>query len=189
LLQHYHIKTPVKSYHDFNKEKVAPSFINNLKDGFSLALISDAGTPGISDPGFYLARMAIAEGINVEAIPGATSFVAALITSGMPTDRFVFEGFLPVKKGRHKRLEQLKDEQRTIILFESPKRLARTLQDLRQALGERQAVAAREITKKFEQIIRGSFTEIITYFEENSPKGEFVLIVHGNLKKKLDKEQ
>ncbi len=188
LLQHYAIKTALISYHDFNKEKVAPLLIEKLKANQSLAVISDAGTPGISDPAFYLVRQAIQEGINIEAIPGATAFVPALIISGLPTDRFVFEGFLPPKKGRNKRLEQLRDEQRTIILYESPRRVKKTLEDLRQYLQDRPAAVVREITKKFEQVVRGSLSEVLDRFEEIPQKGEFVILI-GGMSRKLQRSQ
>ncbi|MBN2410509.1 16S rRNA (cytidine(1402)-2'-O)-methyltransferase [candidate division KSB1 bacterium] len=179
LLNYYEIKTPLTSYHDFNKEKITPVLLNKLVNELSVALITDAGTPGISDPAFYIVREAINKGINVEAVPGATAFVPALITSGLPTDRFVFEGFLPVKKGRQKRLEELKTEPRTIILYESPNRVQKTLNDLYFVFGDRKVVISREITKKFEQIIRGHLSDLINEIKEITLKGEFVLIIEG----------
>jgi 16S rRNA (cytidine1402-2'-O)-methyltransferase len=179
LLSAYDIHTPLKSYHDFNKERITPLLINILKEGQAIALISDAGTPGISDPAFYIVREAIRNGLTVEAIPGATAFVPALILSGLPTDRFVFEGFLPAKKGRSKRLEQLQEEDRTIIFYESPHRLSRTLRDIFRTFGDRQVAVIRELTKKFEQVVRGRLSEAAEYFEKNPPKGEFVIVVHG----------
>ena len=176
LLSHYDIKGPVSSYHDFNKEKVAPGIIERLKAGASIALISDAGTPGISDPAFYLVRMAIAEGIEVIPIPGASSLICALVASGLPVDRFCFEGFLPVKKGRKKRLEKLKEEERTIILFESPHRIERTLRDIGENLGDRKVVIAREISKIHEEFVRGRISEIIGKFIQ---KGEIVIVIEG----------
>ncbi|OGC08793.1 16S rRNA (cytidine(1402)-2'-O)-methyltransferase [candidate division KSB1 bacterium RBG_16_48_16] len=185
LLSAYDIHTPLKSYHDFNKERITPLLINLLKEGQAIALISDAGTPGISDPAFYIVREAIRNGLAVEAIPGATAFVPALILSGLPTDRFVFEGFLPAKKGRSKRLEQLRQEDRTIIFYEAPHRLLRTLRDIFRTLGDRQVAVSRELTKKFEQVVRGRLSEVAEYFEKNSPRGEFVIVVHGIEKKEI----
>ncbi len=179
LLNYYEITTPLTRYHDFNKEKITPLLLNKLVNELSVAIITDAGTPGISDPAFYIVREAINKGINVEAVPGATAFVPALITSGLPTDRFVFEGFLPVKKGRQKRLEELKTEPRTIILYESPNRIQKTLNDLYLIFGDRKAVISREITKKFEQIVRGNLSGLINKVEKITLKGEFVLIVEG----------
>ena len=176
LLSHYDIKGPVSSYHDFNKEKVAPGIIERLKAGASIALISDAGTPGISDPAFYLVRLAIAQGIEVIPIPGASSLICALVASGLPVDRFCFEGFLPVKKGRKKRLAKLKEEERTIILFESPHRIERTLRDIGENLGDRKVVIAREISKIHEEFVRGRISEIIGKFIQ---KGEIVIVIEG----------
>lgn len=150
-----------------------------MVDGAAIALISDAGTPAISDPGFYLVRAALRAGVEVVAIPGATAFIPALIASGLPAERFVFEGFLPHKKGRHTRLLQLRDEPRTIIIYESPMRLERLLRELYEVLGDRQAVIAREITKKFEQIVRGTLSELVAGIDQMVKKGEFVLIVAG----------
>ncbi len=183
LLQHYAIKTALISYHDFNEERATPHLIEKLKANQSLAIISDAGTPGISDPAFYLVRQAIQEGINIEAIPGATAFVPALIISGLPTERFVFEGFLPSKKGRNKRFEQLRDEQRTIIIYESPRRIKKTLEDLRQYLNDRPVAVVREITKKFEQVVRGSLSEVLDKLDEIPQKGEFVILIGGMTRK------
>ena len=146
LLKHYDIQTPTTSFYDFNKEKKTPGLINKLKAGNSIALISDAGTPGISDPAFYIVREAIKENITIEAIPGATAFVPALILSGLPTDRFIFEGFLPPKKGRQTRLIELSEVKRTIILYESPKRILKTMSQLREYLGDRRISISRELT-------------------------------------------
>ncbi len=179
LLKHYQIETATTSYFDFNQQKKTPALIQKLKAGESIALISDAGTPGISDPAFYLVREAIKENITIEAIPGATAFVPALIVSGLPTDRFVFEGFLPTKKGRHSRLLELAEERRTIILYESPNRILKTLNQLAEYFGNRRVAISREMTKKFEQIYRGTVEE----FNENSAsftlKGEFVIVIAG----------
>lgn len=179
LLRHYEITVPLTSYHDHNEERAAPVLVQKLADGAAVALISDAGTPAISDPGFFLVRAVLRAGLEVVAIPGATAFVPALIASGLPAERFVFEGFLPHKKGRHTRLQQLRDEPRTIIIYESPMRLERLLHELYEVLGDRQAAIAREITKKFEQIVRGTLTELIAGTDRLVKKGEFVLIVAG----------
>ncbi len=183
LLDHFQIKSRLKSYHDFNKEKVTASLIERLNNGDSIAVISDAGTPGISDPAFYLVRTAIADGIRVEALPGATAFVPALVISGLATDRFVFEGFLPTKKGRKTRLLELSQDSRTLIFYESPNRIKRTLGDLYKAFGERDVAVARELTKKFETILRGSLSDINKQIEKMPLKGEFVIIVSGLTRK------
>lgn len=180
LLDKYDIRTPTTSYFDFNKEKKIPHLLKRLKRGEKLALVSDAGTPGISDPAFRLIRECIENNITIETIPGATAFVPALILSGLPTNRFVFEGFLPPKKGRKKRLEELKDEKRTIIFYESPHRIRRTLADLENFLGDRPAVIVREITKKFEEVRRGLLSELRV--DEFKTKGEFVLVIAGKSK-------
>ncbi|MCZ6821227.1 MAG: 16S rRNA (cytidine(1402)-2'-O)-methyltransferase [Calditrichaeota bacterium] len=184
LLQHYNIRTPATSYFDFNKEKKIPSLIKRLQEGARLALVSDAGTPGISDPAFRLVRTCIENGLRIETIPGATAFVPALVLSGLPTDRFVFEGFLPVKKGRKTRLETLRNEPRTMVMYESPYRVVRTLRDLEATLGNRQIVVVRELTKKFEEVVRGSLTEINSDIEQLKLKGEFVLVIAGAGKQK-----
>lgn len=183
LLQHYNIHTQTTSYHDFNKESKTPALLKRLCCGESVAVVTDAGTPGISDPAFYLVRAAIAENVRVEAIPGATAFVAALVVSGLPTDRFVFEGFLPAKKGRSKRLQYLKDETRTIIFYESPKRIKRTLKDLQQHLGDRPAAVVREITKKFEEVSRGRISKILEQLSDRNLRGEYVIVVGGKTRK------
>ena len=179
LLRHYDINTPLTRYHDFNKERVTPALIARLKKDASVAVICDAGTPGISDPAFYLVRSAIGEDIPVQAIPGATAFVAALVLSGLPTDRFVFEGFLPAKKGRNKRLQNLSAEPRTCILYESPHRIRRTLGDLFEALSDRRIVLARELTKKFEQVERGRISELLSRLEAQPQRGEYVIVIEG----------
>lgn len=189
LLDHYGLQAKLTSYHDFNKERVTAGLIRQLQNGMSLALVTDAGTPGISDPAFYLVREAIKNDLPVEAIPGATAFVPALVISGMPTDRFCFEGFLPPKKGRQIRLQELAQESRTMIFYESPKRVQRTLQDLYQAFGDREVVLVRELTKKFEQVVRGKLSEIIFGQMQFNPKGEFVLVVHGKEKRKQKKNK
>ncbi len=180
LLKHYGIKNRLESYNDFNKEKKAPVLIEELKSGRSMAVTSDAGTPGVSDPCYLLVKLALQEKIKVVPIPGASALLSALVVSGLPTDRFAFEGFLPAKSGkRRKRLEELRHEKRTLIFYESPHRLLKTLQDISEILGERRMVAARELTKKFEEIRRGTPEEIIAYFEKGKVKGELVLIIEG----------
>ncbi|MEE4312668.1 MAG: 16S rRNA (cytidine(1402)-2'-O)-methyltransferase [candidate division KSB1 bacterium] len=183
LLKHYNISTRTTSFFDFNKERKAPLLVEQLRKGQSIAVVSDAGTPGISDPAFYLIRLALEENIPVEAIPGATAFVPALIVSGLPTDRFIFEGFLPHKKGRRRKLEKLKQEERTIILYESPKRINRTLKDLFEYLGNRKVSLARELTKKYEQVYRGTLEEFCSSDQLIKQKGEFVIVVKGNITK------
>ena len=183
LLKHYDISTRTTSFYDFNKERKAPLLVEQLREGQSIAVVSDAGTPGISDPAFYLIRLALEDNIPVEAIPGATAFVPALIVSGLPTDRFIFEGFLPYKKGRRRKLEKLKQEERTIILYESPKRIYRTLGDLFEYLGNRKVSIARELTKKYEQVYRGTLEEFCSSDQLIKQKGEFVIVVKGNITK------
>jgi len=189
LLAEYNITTPLTSYHDFNKKKTTPGLIKKLKDGTAIAVITDAGTPGISDPAFYLVREALSQDIDVEAIPGASAFLTALIISGLPTDRFVFEGFLPNKKGRSSRLQALLTEPRTIILYESPHRIFRTLGDLRKTLGNRRVAVARELTKKFETVVRSRLDEIVENPDKITPKGEFVLIIEGLTRKIKSKQK
>ena len=184
LLKHYDIQTPTTSFYDFNKEKKTPGLINKLKAGNSIALISDAGTPGISDPAFYIVREAIKENITIEAIPGATAFVPALILSGLPTDRFIFEGFLPPKKGRQTRLIELSEVKRTIILYESPKRILKTMSQLREYLGNRRISISRELTKKFEEVYRGSLDDVCENPNRIKTKGEFVIVIEGKSSKK-----
>jgi 16S rRNA (cytidine1402-2'-O)-methyltransferase len=179
LLKNYDIRTPTTSYFDFNKEQKTPLLLQRLQQGESIAVIADAGTPGISDEAYYIVREAIRANIPVEAIPGATALVPALITSGLPVDRFVFEGFLPVKKGRQKRLQILAAETRTIIFYESPRRLFKTLRELLLAWGDRRVAIARELTKKFEQIYRGRLSEICEQPDRIVLKGEFVIVVEG----------
>jgi 16S rRNA (cytidine1402-2'-O)-methyltransferase len=179
LLNHFHIHGRLESYHDFNKEKRLPGFLDILKSGKSIAVVSDAGTPGISDPAFHLVRGSIQARIPVVPIPGPTAAIAALTVSGLPTDRFVFEGFLPVKKGRKTRLEILCQETRTLLFYEAPHRLLRTLEDLKTALGDREIAVCRELTKKFEEILRGSISEMIEIFSRRKVLGEFVLVVKG----------
>lgn len=185
LLKHYTIETPLKSHHMHNEHKLVESLISRLQNGEKMAMISDAGTPGISDPGFLLVRACIDQQITVSCLPGATAFVPALVNSGIPNDKFVFEGFLPAKKGRQKRLDFLAEETRTIIIYESPYKLLKTLHHLAEKFGsERKISVSRELTKIYEENIRGTFEEVITHYAEHPPKGEIVLIVEGNNTKK-----
>ncbi|MFT7054663.1 MAG: 16S rRNA (cytidine1402-2'-O)-methyltransferase [Roseivirga sp.] len=179
LLKHHNISKPLQSYHIFNEHKTVEQLINRMKSGETFALISDAGTPSISDPGFLLVREVLKAGIEVNCLPGATAFVPALVNSGLPSDRFVFEGFLPHKKGRHTRLLKLVEEERTIILYESPHRLIKCLEQLKEYLGDRNASVSREISKMFEETARGTLSELIFYFTNKGVKGEFVVLVEG----------
>jgi len=186
LLKHFEIDTPQRSYHKFNEHKIVDGMIEQLADGLQVALISDAGTPAISDPGYLLVHKAIEKNIPVETLPGATAFVPALVNSGLPAERFVFEGFLPVKKGRKTRLESLQDEPRTMIFYESPHKILKTLKDFETYFGgDRKASVSREISKLYEETIRGNLTEIREILE-NKPaiKGEFVIVVQGKKDKK-----
>lgn len=189
LLNHYEIQTPMRSFHMHNEHKRVDSIIEQLQRGERIALISDAGTPGISDPGFLLARACIEHGFEIESLPGATAFVPALLNSGFPCDRFVFEGFLPPKKGRQTRLELLAQETRTLIIYESPHKLVKTLAQLGQYFGDdRMASVSRELTKLYEETIRGSLEELKKHFENTPPKGEIVLVVKGRPEKKAKKK-
>ncbi|MBI4546656.1 MAG: 16S rRNA (cytidine(1402)-2'-O)-methyltransferase [Ignavibacteriae bacterium] len=179
LLDHYQIRKALVSYFSYNEARRTPELIAKLKSGLSIALVSDAGTPGISDPAFRIIRAALDENISVVSIPGPTAFLPALIVSGLPADRFVFEGFLPVKKGRKTKLEQLRNEDRTMILYESPHRLLRTLNDLLEFLGDREISVSRELTKHFEEVIRGRISSVLSFFSQKSIRGEFVLVVRG----------
>ena len=180
LLRHYNIQKPITPYHQHNEHKVVPHLIDQMLAGKTFALLTDAGTPGISDPGFLLVRECNRNNIKVECLPGATAFVPALIQSGMPANRFVFEGFLPIKKGRQTMLKKLAEEERTIILYESPHRLVKTLQELATILGaDRQAAVCRELTKIFEETNRNTLTALATYYEQHPPKGEIVIVVAG----------
>jgi 16S rRNA (cytidine1402-2'-O)-methyltransferase len=183
LLKHYHLNKSIISYHDFNKDRKAPFLIEQLKANRSVAVISDAGTPGISDPGYHLVQLAIIENIKVVPIPGASAFLSALVVSGLPTDKFVFEGFLSPKPGkRRKRLKELQEERRTVIFYESPHRFVQMLDDVTEILGQRKMVIARELTKKFEEIIRGTPEEIKRIIEKRSIKGELVILIRGRKK-------
>ena len=180
LMKHYKIETKIDSYHEHNNVKKIPKIINLLNEGKNIALISDAGTPTISDPGYKLIRACIDEEINIIPIPGASAVTAALSASGLPSDSFFFLGFLPHKKGRKKKISFLKSLDNTIIIFESPHRLLKTLKELHDELGERPVVVARELTKLYEEIIRGNFDSIIEYFESKKVKGEIVIIIGRN---------
>lgn len=180
LLHHFEIPTPTFSYHEHNKQTAGPALIRRLEAGEDVALVTDAGMPGISDPGEDLVRLAIAAGITVVPVPGPTAFVAGLVGSGLPTARFVFEGFLPTKnKERREALGRLKGERRTVLLYEAPHRLLDTLADLAEALGDRPMAAARELTKLHEEFVRGTPAELIAHFEAKAPRGEFVLVLQG----------
>ena len=179
LLKHHGISKPLQSYHIFNEHKTVEKLIGRLESGEVMALISDAGTPSISDPGFLLVREVLKQGLEVSCLPGATAFVPALVNSGLPSDKFVFEGFLPHKKGRQTRLKKLAEEERTIILYESPHRLIKCLEQLKEHLGDREASVSRELSKMFEETVRGQLSELITHFTEKGVKGEFVVVVAG----------
>jgi len=180
LLKHFEIKTPMHSHHKFNEHKTVENVVQRIKSGQTVALISDAGTPAISDPGFLVVRQCVENGIEVECLPGATAFVPALVASGLPNDRFCFEGFLPQKKGRQTKINLLATESRTMIFYESPFRLVKTLTQLSEAFGvERKASVSREISKIYEETKRGTLQELIQYYTEHTPKGEIVIIVAG----------
>jgi len=187
LLKHLQITTQLQSHHMHNEHRTVESVAQRIEAGESVALITDAGTPGISDPGFLLVRTCVEKGINVECLPGATAFVPALVSSGLPCDRFVFEGFLPQKKGRNKRIEALKEEVRTIVFYESPFRLVKLLTQLSEVYGvDRKASVSRELTKLHEETARGTLTELASYFEKKGVKGEIVVIVEGKGKKEVE---
>lgn len=181
LLKHLGLEKNVQSHHKFNEHKTVNQIINKIKEGKLIALVTDAGTPGISDPGFLLVRTCIDKGVKVECLPGPTAFVPALVVSGLPSDRFCFEGFLPAKKGRNKRLKELAMEPRTMIFYESPHRLVKFLQQLTEVLGpERKASVSRELSKVYEETLRGTLAEILEICSNRSLKGEIVVIVSGN---------
>ena len=180
LLKHYKIQNNIQSHHKFNEHQTVARFAERIKAGENIALVSEAGTPGISDPGFLLVRTCILNGIEVECLPGATACIPALVISGLPNDRFYFEGFLPVKKGRRTRLLEIAAEQRTGIIYESPFRLLKTLIQLSTTCGQNRNVSvSRELSKRFEETIRGTLEEVIHHFSTNEPKGEFVIILEG----------
>ncbi|MDR0232646.1 MAG: 16S rRNA (cytidine(1402)-2'-O)-methyltransferase [Dysgonamonadaceae bacterium] len=178
LLKHFDIRNKMQSHHKFNEHGTAASIVSRIQAGENIALVSDAGTPGISDPGFLLVRACVEKGLEVECLPGATAFVPALVNSGFPTDRFCFEGFLPQKKGRQTKLKSLALEERTIILYESPFRVVKTLMQLAEFLGENRKISvSREISKLHEETVRGTLSEVIAHFQSNEPRGEFVIII------------
>lgn len=180
LLHHFEIKNAMLSYHKFNEHQTVAGIVDRLLAGQTIAVVSDAGTPGISDPGFLVAREAVKAGVEVQCLPGATAFVPALVSSGLPCDKFVFEGFLPQKKGRQTRINQYKGEERTVVFYESPHRIIKTLQQFFDAYGpERQICVSREISKLHEQHVRGTIGEVLAHFVENEPRGEFVIILGG----------
>lgn len=179
LLNHYGITKPMVSYFSYNEKQRTPQLIQHLLDGKSIALVSDAGTPGISDPAHRIVAAAIESSIPIIPIPGPSAFLSALIVSGLPLDHFVFEGFLPVKKGRKTRIESLKSESRTIVLYESPHRVLKTLTEIRGVWGDRQVVVARELTKKFEEVVRGPLTSVLKALSLKPPRGEYVLVISG----------
>ena len=184
LLKHFDIRNSLMSHHQFNEHGTSAAVVSRLLAGENVALISDAGTPGISDPGFFLVREAVRAGVEVQCLPGATAFVPALVSSGLPCDRFVFEGFLPQKKGRKTRLEELSSETRTMIFYESPYRLVKTLQQFAEVYGaDRQVSVCREISKVHEESVRGSLKEVIAHFTEKEPKGEIVIVLAGKSEK------
>ncbi|MFK8268225.1 16S rRNA (cytidine(1402)-2'-O)-methyltransferase [Capnocytophaga cynodegmi] len=184
LLKHYEISTPMQSYHMHNEHQIVGHWVQRIKSGENIGLITDAGTPAISDPGFLLVRECVERGIDVECLPGATAFVPALVNSALPNDRFVFEGFLPDKKGRQTRLSSLADEKKTMIFYVSPHKLLKTISDFISVFGkERRASISREITKIHEETQRGTLEELLQYYEKKTPKGEIVMVVEGKTKK------
>jgi len=180
LLNHYQVQKPITPYHQHNEHKVLAHLVEQLQAGKRMALLTDAGTPGISDPAFLLVRACVRKNVKVECLPGATAFVPALVNSGLPINRFCFEGFLPLKKGRQTLLKQLANEERTMVFYESPMRLVKTLKDFVEFFGgQRSCSVSRELSKKFEETIRGTLVEVCTHFEEKGVKGEIVLVVSG----------
>ncbi|MCC7301101.1 MAG: 16S rRNA (cytidine(1402)-2'-O)-methyltransferase [Bacteroidia bacterium] len=190
LLKHFEIGTPMTSFHAFNEHRSLDAIIQRLQSGEVLAMVSDAGTPGISDPAFLLVRECIRRNIPVECLPGATAFVPALVQSGLPCDEFIFAGFLPVKKGRKTALEELAQQSRTVVVYESPHRIVKTLTELVLHFGEeRQACVCRELSKLHEEVIRGPLRELITHFTDKTPKGELVVLISGVAKRKKNAEE
>jgi 16S rRNA (cytidine1402-2'-O)-methyltransferase len=179
LLSHLGIEKPLLSYFSYNERKRIPELLERMRNGASIAVVTDAGTPGISDPAYLVVREAVAAGVRVIAAPGASAVLAALVISGLPTDRFVFEGFLPVKKGRKTRFEALAKEERTIVIYESPHRIEKTLGDLTTHMGDRQVAVVRELTKKFEEVERGTAAAVLERIRSKTPRGEYVLVVAG----------
>jgi len=184
LLKHYNIQNRVQSHHKFNEHQTAERFAGRIEAGENIALVSDAGTPAISDPGFMLVRACLQKGVEVECLPGAVAFIPALVVSGLPSDKFYFEGFLPVKKGRRMRLLEIASDKRTGIFYESPFRLLKTLTQFSETCGhDRQVSVSRELSKRFEETIHGTLAEVILHFSENKPKGEFVIVLEGEDRK------
>lgn len=180
LLKHFQIDTPMRSYHMHNEHKQLERLVGELAGGAQWALISDAGTPGISDPGFLLVRACLEAGVAVECLPGPTALIPALVGSGFPSDRFVFEGFLPAKKGRQTRLQELSEESRTMVFYESPYRVLKTLKQFSEIFGvQRRVSVSRELSKRFEETVRGTLSEVLAHFEAHPPKGEFVIVLEG----------
>lgn len=180
LLMRYNITKPMVSYFSHNERRRSGQLLERLEGGASVALVTDAGTPGISDPAHVVIKEALAKGIPVVPIPGPSAFLASLVVSGLPTDRFVFEGFLPLKKGRRTKLEKLRTEERTIVLYESPHRVLKTLRELLESLGDRDVAVAREVTKKFEELMRGKLSKVLSDMSERQPRGEYVIVVSGD---------
>ena len=190
LLRHLGIDKPMHSHHKFNEHATVGRVAESIAAGKDVALVSDAGTPGISDPGFLLVRKCVEEGIDIVTLPGATALIPALVQSGFPCDRFCFEGFLPQKKGRMKRLQELSTESRTVIFYESPYRVVKCLEQIAETFGlERRVAVVREITKKFEETVRGTIAEALEHFREHEPKGEFVIVVEGYDPKRKDSKE
>jgi len=187
LLKHFDIRNQLMSHHKFNEHGTAAGIVARLLAGENVALISDAGTPGISDPGFFLVREAVRAGVEVQCLPGATAFVPALVSSGLPCDRFAFEGFLPQKKGRQTKIQSLATEERTMVFYESPYRVVKTLEQFAEVFGgDRPVSVCREISKIHEESVRGTLTEVIAHFKEHEPRGEFVIVVAGNKVEKTE---
>ena len=181
LLKHHEIHTPMKSFHAYNEHQQINGIIKKLEEGIKIALISDAGSPGISDPGYLMTKAALDANLQIEALPGPTALIPALVKSGLPNDQFVFEGFLPKKKGRSSKISSLKNEERTLIFYESPHRILKTLVQFEAAFGkDRQVSVSRELSKKFEQTINGPLSKVRAHFENKKPKGEFVIVLSGN---------
>ena len=190
LMRHLGIEKPMHSHHKFNEHATVARVAESIASGRNVALVSDAGTPGISDPGFLLVRKCVEEGIDVETLPGATALIPAVVQSGFPCDKFAFEGFLPQKKGRMKRIQELAQEERTLVFYESPYRVVKCLEQFAEVMGmERRVAVVREITKKFEETVRGTLEEVIAHFKEHEPKGEFVIVVEGYNSKPKRKER
>ncbi|NND78064.1 MAG: 16S rRNA (cytidine(1402)-2'-O)-methyltransferase [Flavobacteriales bacterium] len=179
LLVHYDINTPLRSFHQHNEHKVLEKIIDDLKAGTRVCLVSDAGTPGISDPGFLLVRECVREGIPVSTLPGPTAFVPALVNSGFPINEFVFEGFIPVKKGKQTKLKEIANESRTVVLYESPHRILKTIEKLSEYIGDRRICLSREISKIYEENVIGTCKEVLDHFSEKAPKGEIVLVIEA----------